>query len=164
MRILVISDTHVADTKKNLPQIILKEAKEASLCLHAGDLIIYDVFEKLNSLTKTVAVRGNMDIGETRKKLAEKEIIEIENIRIGLIHGQGAPSSLISFVEEKFRKEIKNLNIIVFGHSHHPLIEKRGKILYFNPGSPTDKFFAPYNSYGILEIEKGEIKPKIVKI
>jgi len=164
MRILVISDTHIPVAQETLPQIILKEAKEASLCLHAGDLIVYEVFEKLNSLTETIAVRGNMDREETRKKLAEKEIIEVENVRIGLIHGQGAPSSLISFVEEKFKKELKNLNVIVFGHSHHPLIEKRGEILYFNPGSPTDKFFAPYNSYGILEIEKGEIKPKIVKI
>jgi len=51
MRILVISDTHIPVAQKTLPRIILEEAKKASLCLHAGDLIVYDVFEKLNSLT-----------------------------------------------------------------------------------------------------------------
>lgn len=164
MRILVISDTHIPVARETLPEIIIQEAKNASLCLHAGDLVTYDVFEKLTSLTKTVAVRGNMDTEEVRKKLPEKEIIEIENIRIGLIHGQGAPSSLISFVEEKFKKDLKTLNVIIFGHSHHPLIKKKGEILYFNPGSPTDKFFASYNSYGILEIKGEKIEPKIIKI
>jgi len=36
--------------------------------------------------------------------------------------------------------------------------------IYFNPGSPTDTIFAPYQSYGILEINGKEIKRSIVKI
>jgi predicted phosphodiesterase len=41
--------------------------------------------------------------------------------------------------------------------------EKIGKILFFNPGSATDKVFAPYNSYGIIEVND-KIDAKIIKI
>jgi len=164
MRILVISDTHIPVVTDKLPYQIIQETKKAQLCLHAGDFVSYKVFEELSSYVKVVGVRGNMDTEEVKKKLPEKEIIEVEEIRIGLIHGRGAPSSLISYIEEKFYEEIKTLSIIVFGHSHNPMIKKINNRIYFNPGSPTDKFFAPYNSYGILNIERGNIEPQIIKI
>ncbi|OQX81498.1 MAG: hypothetical protein B6D56_02150 [Candidatus Omnitrophica bacterium 4484_70.1] len=164
MKILVISDTHIPVVTNKLPYQIIQETKKAQLCLHAGDFISYKVFEELSSHVKVVGVRGNMDTEEVKKKLPEKEIIEVEGIRIGLIHGRGAPSSLISYIEEKFYEEIKTLNIIVFGHSHNPMIRKINNRIYFNPGSPTDKFFAPYNSYGILNIERGNIEPQIIRI
>ncbi len=37
-------------------------------------------------------------------------------------------------------------------------------IIYFNPGSSTDKVFAPYNSYGVLEIKDNKIIPHIIKL
>ena len=53
--------------------------------------------------------------------------------------------------------------MLVFGHSHQPMNEIKDGILHFNPGSPTDKIFAPFNSYGILEIND-KINGKIIKI
>jgi predicted phosphodiesterase len=41
--------------------------------------------------------------------------------------------------------------------------EMRGSVLYFNPGSPNDAIFAPYQSYGILEIND-RIVGTIVKV
>ncbi|HTZ11350.1 MAG TPA: metallophosphoesterase family protein, partial [Candidatus Margulisiibacteriota bacterium] len=55
-------------------------------------------------------------------------------------------------------------DVIIFGHSHSPLNEKIGNTLYFNPGSATDKIFAPYNSYGVIEVNESGIKAKIVRI
>ena len=55
------------------------------------------------------------------------------------------------------------MDVIVFGHSHSPVNELRDGILFFNPGSPTDKIFAKYNSYGILTINK-EIKGEIIRL
>ena len=66
------------------------------------------------------------------------------------MHGEGSPEGLIDLVKRQFEKN--KVDCIVFGHSHIPLCEKRENILFFNPGSPTDKIFAPFNSYGILEI------------
>ena len=56
------------------------------------------------------------------------------------------------------------IDVVMFGHSHEPLNEKNGGVLYFNPGSPNDKVFAPYCSYGILDISEKGIIGKIIKV
>ncbi|MDP2922762.1 MAG: metallophosphoesterase [Candidatus Omnitrophota bacterium] len=164
MRILVISDTHIPLAAKKLPAIIEEEAKGSDCCLHAGDFVSNEVFEALSRLTKTYAVYGNMDNSELKKKLPEKESIDFEGVRLGLIHGRGSPVNLIDCIKREFSEEFKKLDIVVFGHSHYPLDKEIDKKIYFNPGSPTDKVFTPYCSYGILEIEGKVIKRRIVKI
>jgi predicted phosphodiesterase len=68
---------------------------------------------------------------------------------------------LLDVLAEEFKSD--NVNLIIFGHSHEPLNLKKGDCLYFNPGSPTDKVFAPYNSFGIIEIND-KIEARIIKI
>lgn len=164
MRILVISDTHIPVTEKELPSIIEEEAKKSDYCFHAGDVLNYEIVERLSKLVKTYAVCGNMDQDETRKKLPAKEIIKIENVTIGLIHGRGAPESIIDFINREFASDLKRIDIVIYGHSHCPCDKKIADKIYFNPGSPTDRVFAPYRSYGILEINGSNIKRRIVKI
>lgn len=163
-RVLVVSDTHIPVAASTLPSQILKEAEQSDLCLHAGDLIDYGVFTQLSKLTNVYAVCGNMDTEEVRRKLPPQQIVEIEGIKIALIHGRGAPYDLINLVNRIFQKEIANIDIFIFGHSHQPLDKVlKGKI-YFNPGSPTDKIFAPYNSYGILEIENNKVERRLITL
>jgi hypothetical protein len=57
----------------------------------------------------------------------------------------------------------KKVDVVVFGHSHHPMNEKIDDVLYFNPGSATDTVFAPYRSYGILEMTN-TITGRIIKL
>jgi hypothetical protein len=68
----------------------------------------------------------------------------------------------MELVAQIFEKD--KVDIIVFGHSHNPVNETRDGILYFNPGSPTDKMFSPYNSYGIIEINENSVEGKIIKL
>ncbi len=164
MRILVLSDTHIPFTGKKLPSKVIEEAKKSDLCIHAGDFVEYSVFEELASYVRTYGVCGNMDNSEVSEKLPYRQIIEIDKICIGVIHGRGAPRDLISFVNSNFRDQWNKIDIFIFGHSHSPLNKKIGDKIYFNPGSVMDKLFAPYNSYGILEIKVGEVNPKIVKL
>ena len=114
-----------------------------------------------NLCSNVVAVYGNMDSEKIKTTLPEKEIISICGKKIGITHGCGSPSGLIDLLTKLFKND--NLDVIIFGHSHSPINEKRGNILFFNPGSPTDKMFAPYNSYGILEIND-EVKGTIIKL
>lgn len=157
----VLSDTHI-HAASELPKQLLRAFKDADLILHAGDLVELAVLEELKKIGPEVkAVCGNMDAPNVKRALPEKEIIRIDQFRIGLTHGRGAPFNLMQTVREKFSDD--GVDCIVYGHSHSPRNEIHQAILYFNPGSPTDKFFAPYNSYGILEIEK-KIIGKITKI
>lgn len=161
-RIGVISDTHIPAQAKEIPQKILDDFKGADIILHAGDLVSLQVLDKLRTVCPNVkAVYGNMDPLEVRKKLPEKEIIGVGRYKIGLTHGYGAPKDLVSALGEYFKDD--KVDIIVFGHAHSAHNEKKGDILYFNPGSATDKIFAPYNSYGIIEVND-KIEARIIKL
>jgi putative phosphoesterase len=162
VKIGVISDTHIPDRAKAIPQIILDEFKKVDMVIHAGDFVDLNVLKTLrNVCTDVRAVWGNMDPYEIRKGFSEKEIIKVANYRIGVTHGYGHPDKLIELTTKIFKDD--RVNIIIFGHSHKPVNEKKDDILYFNPGSPTDKVFSPYNSYGIIEITD-KIEARIVKL
>jgi hypothetical protein len=162
MKIGVISDTHIPDKAKEIPPKILEDFKSVDMVVHAGDLVNLSVLEKLKSVCNNVkAVWGNMDPLEVRRILPEKEIIKIGNYKVGIMHGYGSAYSLIDLLAVNFRDD--NVNLVIFGHSHSAKKETRNGILYFNPGSPTDKIFCSYNSYGIIEIND-KIEIKIVKL
>lgn len=161
IKIGVISDTHV-HSFCDLPKKLIDGLKDVELILHAGDLDTLNVLEGLKTIVPEVkAVWGNMDPPKVKKALPEVEIIKIGKFNIGLTHGYGAPFSLKEAVRAKFKN--KSVDCIVYGHSHSPYNKIEEGILFFNPGSPIDKFFVPYNSYGILEIDT-EIKGKIIRL
>jgi putative phosphoesterase len=162
MKIGVIADTHISEASGKLPEEVLSAFKDVDLIIHAGDLVDLRVLDMLQRLAKEVrAVYGNMDPGEVRVKLPAKQVISIGKHRVGLMHGYGNPRMLLDVLAKEFKGD--KVSLIIFGHSHEPLNLKRGDCLYFNPGSPTDKVFAPYNSFGIIEIND-KIEARIIKI
>lgn len=162
MRIGVIADTHIPDRAKEIPEKILEDFKKVDMVIHAGDLVDLSVIDELKSVCADVrAVWGNMDPHEVRARLPEKEIIQAGNYKIGLIHGYGSPAKLMELAAGIFKND--HVDIIIFGHAHSPVNEKKEGVIYFNPGSPTDKIYCPYNSYGIIEIND-KIEAKIIKL
>ncbi|NQT22026.1 MAG: metallophosphoesterase family protein [Candidatus Omnitrophica bacterium] len=160
MKIGVISDTHIPKAAVDLPEAVYNDFVDCELILHAGDLVEIDVLNKLERLAPVRAVQGNMDMRNVKDLLPKKDIIEAGKFKIGLIHGYGNPHGLIKAVKSEFKNGI---DVIVFGHAHTPTNEKIGKTLFFNPGSPTDTVFAPYNSYGVLEVND-TIEGRIIRI
>ena len=158
MKIGVVSDTH----SHRIPAEVLKALKSVDLIVHAGDFCTVDdlkIFKKIGSVR---AVTGNMDGLELRQLLPERDLFEAEGKIIGLYHGRGRPEQVPAFVREEFKK--KKVDIVIFGHSHHPFNEKIDGVIYFNPGSPNDLMRAPFRSYGLIEIKNGKINAEIVKV
>ncbi|HOQ67453.1 MAG TPA: metallophosphoesterase family protein [Candidatus Atribacteria bacterium] len=163
MKVAVISDTHIPQRGNNLPDPLLYFLRGVSLILHAGDITEWWVLEELMKYAPVRAVRGNMDSPSVKEKLSDSEIVEIEGVKIGLTHGGGPPAGIEERVGKLFAGE--KLQAIVYGHTHQPNKEWREGVLYFNPGSPTDWVFAPYFSFGFLEVEEGKIiEAEIVRI
>jgi len=160
VKILVLSDTHIPVAAQDLPEQVYRAIEGVDMIFHAGDFIDISVVEKLRSLKETKAVCGNMDQKEICEILNPKEIVTIDKIKIGLVHGYGAPSEIMQTV----RREFDNIDVLVFGHSHSAVNVTRDGVLYFNPGSPTDKIFASKNTYGILEITDKTVEGTIVEI
>ena len=138
MRIMVLSDTHIPRAAQELPSRIFEEIASVDMILHAGDFVETELLNALKKLNKVHAVYGNMDCQELRRTLADKEVIQAGNFRIGLIHGHGAPKDIIETVGSEFT----GVDAIVFGHSHAATNVIKDGILFFNPGSPTDTVFA----------------------
>ncbi len=158
-KIGVISDTHIPAAAGALPCAVAARFKGVDLILHAGDLVRLSVIDELELIAPVKAVQGNMDvtIGGVHPL---KRIVEVEDARIGLIHGWGAPYDL----HMRVRAEFEDVDCIVFGHSHQPFKEYFNGVLMFNPGSPTDRRFAPYNSIGMLTVDGGAVSAEIIEI
>ena len=159
MRIVVISDTHRKGIEE-LPPKILDEFREADLIVHAGDYAGRRLLDELRK-HKFRGVYGNMDPPEVRRELPEKEIIEVAGFKIGLTHpSEGGPPF---GMEERVRRKLGDVDVIIYGHTHRPRNEKVGDILYFNPGTLTGKFPAIHRTYGVITVGRG-IRGEIMKI
>jgi putative phosphoesterase len=136
---------------EDLSEKIIDALSTVDLIIHAGDFTDVQLLKELKGLRTVKAVQGNMDSRELKVMLPAKEIVEIENRRIGITHGSGGPGG----IEERVRKvfESDRIDIIVYGHSHQSQNKVIEDVLLFNPGKATD-------SFGILTIDggvKGEI-------
>ena len=152
MRIGVISDTHIPDRAGALPKELVEKLKPLDMLIDCGDLVELRVLKELRKICGDVkAVSGNMDPAEVREVLPDKLIFKAGKFTIGVSHGIGAPKTLPGMMRQLFKKD--KVDLIVFGHSHQPLIDKSSRPWLFNPGSPTDTVFAPYKSFGIIEID-----------
>ena len=140
MRLGVISDTHVRFFTE-LPQNLMKALSGVDVIIHAGDIVTVDVIKGLETLAPVRGVCGNMDYPEVRVIFPEKQILEIEGKKIGVIHGSGGPRS----IEDRVLQAFTGVDAVIFGHSHAAFNKIIGGVLLFNPGSSRD-------SYGILDV------------
>jgi putative phosphoesterase len=164
MLIGIISDTHLSSLTGDFIALVEDRFAACDMIVHAGDFTNPEVYWYLNELTSgnLIAVYGNMDPPELRKLLPEQVIFEKMGIKIGLIHGWGAPSDLEERIARRFSNE--GVDCIIYGHSHNGANHKRNDILFFNPGSPTDRYHARMNSIGYVTIENGELVGEIVPV
>lgn len=104
-------------------------------------------------------VYGNVDGEDMRALVPARQLIDIGGLQIGLVHGHGDKKTTEQRAVEAFAKE--QVDAIVFGHSHIPVIKYFKGVLLMNPGSPTDKRKLPFYSFITLEIGN-EIRPELV--
>ena len=160
MRILVLSDSHV-DTVDLLPRRIVDELAGADLVVHAGDYTGGALLEELRRSGNFKGVHGNMDPPEIKRELPALETIITGDHRIGICHpAEGGPPFGI---EDRIRARFKDVDAIIFGHTHRTKNERKGGLLYFNPGSATGTFPASAKTFGIITVGK-DVSGEIVRV
>lgn len=153
----VISDTHIPSKSKAIPLKVFEAFENVDMIIHAGDILNEEVLIDLRALAPVHAVAGNNDSYEIFSEYGSRKIIEVEGKRIGLTHGSGYNKTYMNAYSEFADDEV---DCIVYGHSHIPHNEMINNILFFNPGSPTDRRRQPKFSIGFLYVDeniKGEI-------
>jgi putative phosphoesterase len=152
MRVLVLSDTHLtASTLDRMPAEVWDLAAEADIVLHAGDVVDRAVLAALAERSPVHAVLGNNDRG---LDLAEVLELEIDGVRVAMIHDSGARAGR----EQRMARRFPDARVVVFGHSHDPLVQPGvdGQLLV-NPGSPTQRRRQPVHTVAMLELDGGEV-------
>lgn len=147
MRLGVISDTHGM-----LRREVFAVFKEVDHILHGGDIGRLDLLVELEAIAPVTAVYGNSDDFEIRGKLPQVAELELEGFLITVTHGDqfGSPTPA------KLHEAFPGAEIIVYGHSHKPLLELVDKtVTVMNPGGAGAPRFNLKPSVGILELEPG---------
>jgi putative phosphoesterase len=158
IKIGVISDTHLEDYDDNMRKCIAEHFSDVDVIFHAGDLVdlrVLEIFEK----KEVKVICGNMDNSSVKEKFPDHLIFDIKGFKFLLIHGWGSQPG----IEERISEKFKDVDCIVYGHTHKPVNHKKDNVLFFNPGSAVDRFFSSSKTIGILEIDK-DITGRIIKI
>ena len=151
----VISDTHGQFDPK-IPSVF----KGVSHILHAGDIGSLRVLRQLEQIARVTAVWGNVDEGNVPPSVEEMQTLQCGGLRIFMIHILGSPQRLTKVLKQRI-DELQP-DVVVFGHSHKPLIEKHGKVLYFNPGSAGPTRFSLPRSVGLLRCQNREPQGELI--
>jgi len=123
--------------------------------IHAGDVGAPEILERLRAIAPVTAVRGNIDKGSWARVLAETEVITIGAVSIFVLH---------DLATLDLKPQAAGFDVVISGHSHIPQQERRGGVLYFNPGSAGPRRFKLPVSVGKLSVERGKVQGEIVQI
>lgn len=123
--------------------------------IHAGDVGAPEILDGLRAIAPVTAVRGNIDKAAWARKLADIEVVEMGGISIYVLH---------NLTRLDLKPEAAGFSVVIFGHSHRCMQERRGGVLYFNPGSAGPQRFKLPVTVGKLVIKRGEVRGEIVEI
>lgn len=162
MKLIILSDTHIKKGQsllERLPDDLISLIKSSDIIIHAGDFESLECYKELKKLGNLVAVHGDTDSSELVRLLPERKVIEVEGMRIGIIHkGQLATESTDGL---RYLAKEMGVDMLVFGHFHHPIVEKT-KVLLLSPGSATVPGIAEPSAIE-LEITGNQVKGRIIR-
>jgi len=151
----IISDTHITkNDEPNLVETLNKQLKEVfegvDEIIHAGDVCEPFFLEDLKKIAPIRCVKSDLDEIPGLETFIK---FHVEKYNIGVIHKK--PDNL----EDFFKRN--NLHILIFGHTHQPLITGTPyNTLLINPGSPTQPK-APIPKRGF---EKPLSRPSVITL
>jgi putative phosphoesterase len=160
VRLGVISDTHIPSRAPGIPRRVLEIFEGVGLILHAGDVSVRAALDELAAVAPVHAVAGNIDDPSLRAELPEQVRLDIEGVAIGMIHDSGPSKGR----RERMRRRFPGCRVVVYGHSHMPVVEDREGLLLLNPGSACDPRRAKVPTVAILEVAGGDVSAELVEL
>jgi len=143
-RIFVLADTH-----NRLPQRVKEIARGADEIWHLGDVCTETIIDELRAVRPRITVvRGNCD-----SNLDWPLVVDLErsglNFRLQHVPPDQTPN---------------DVDVVLHGHTHVPRNERRGSILFLNPGCVTRANQGAPPSVAWLEIADGKMNWKLVPL
>ena len=142
MRILVLSDSHGG--VENMCRAV--EFTEPNRILFLGDCLSdADKLQRKFPQIPLTTVPGNCDWGSTDEP---ERLIELGGRRILMMHGH-TRNVKYTLMNATYAAREYGAEVLLFGHTHHALVDNDGTLWTINPGSIGDRT-AP--TYGIITV------------
>ncbi len=158
-RVLVVSDSHKYTYM--LTDVLFQIGAEINAVIHLGDgNTDLDAYADIYPDVAMFSVRGNCDFESAR--CDTDEVFELFGRRLFVTHGH---NYYVKSGIDRLAKTAENVcaQIVMFGHTHEPLLEVINGIMVMNPGSVSlPKDFGP--SYGILVFEDDKLTASVVEV
>jgi|SRR3954452_3550197 putative phosphoesterase len=151
MVIGLISDTHGLVRPE-----VFAALDEVELILHAGDVGGASILAELAAIAPVRAVIGNTD-DPGEPGLAESLDLKLEGATIHVSHGHEVGSPTPQKLLARYAADV-----IVYGHTHKPLIERAGTRLVVNPGAAGPRRFNLRPSVARMTVDQGRAEVEIL--
>lgn len=146
MKVLIVSDTH----RKNENYFKVLGMHKPDLIIHCGDAegSEYALTEAADCPVQIVL--GNNDFFSYLPRELE---LKIGSFKVWVTHGH---NYYVSMGNEKLKQEamVRGADIVIYGHTHKPIVDRKGSVIAVNPGSlsyPRQDGHRP--SYIIMDVE-----------
>jgi putative phosphoesterase len=149
----LISDTHSLMRAEALAAL-----DGVELILHAGDVGGDSVLRELERIAPVRAVAGNVD--DPSAGLPPRLDLVFDGVNIHVSHGHELGSPRPETLVLRYR----DAEVIVYGHTHKPLVLVRDGKLIVNPGAAGPRRFNLQPSVALLRIERGKASAEIVPL
>ena len=147
----------IADTHGLLRPEVADAFAGVEHVLHAGGVGSQDVLDGLAALAPVTAVGGNVDGGLDLPELAR---LELAGVRVVVLHGH----RLASRTPDSVAAAHPDAGLVVFGHSHRPVVGRVGEVLAVNPGSAGRQRFRNPVTVALAELEDGTARARLVTL
>jgi len=148
MIIGVISDTHGL-----LRPEAVQKLQDSELILHGGDIGDPNILKQLAEIAPVHAVRGNNDRDRWADSIPITLDLRILKYRIHVIHNL-----------DEMKADPKQYSIVVSGHSHRPVIQKKEATLFINPGSAGPRRFHLPIAIAKLLLKDTSVSARIIEL
>jgi len=156
------SDTHllglISDTHGLIRPGVHSALTGVELILHAGDVGGTAILDELRLIAPIRAVFGNTDPPD-HPELSTEVSVQVNGLRVHVSHGHEVGSPTPEKLAERY-----DADVVVYGHTHRPLVTRMNGMLFVNPGAAGPKRFNISPSVGRLTIADGRAEVEIIDI
>ncbi|APF16930.1 phosphodiesterase, MJ0936 family [Caldithrix abyssi DSM 13497] len=149
MKVGLISDTH-----GYLAPEVFSIFEGVELILHAGDIGNEQVIAELSAIAPVKAVYGNSDRFPLVSRYKRMNFFRLQKFYVCLTHIVSSPKT---FAFQLFKMD-KNVDVVIFGHTHRAEQARFKDILFVNPGSASQPRYGKAKSVAIMVVSNENIK------
>lgn len=145
----------ISDTHGLLRPEAVQALQGSDLIVHAGDIGRESVLTALRAVAPVTAVRGNVDKGVWAQGLPRTEALEIDQVRVYVIH---------DIQELDLVPEVAGFKVVVSGHSHQPSIHECRGVVFVNPGSAGPRRFNLPVSLARMSVQDASVEVSLLAL